>query len=134
MEQNSLIHQKIRKAAFVTEEPKKSDRLIYKIFLLRSKYVSDKLIGLKRFFNSQVQFIQKEVKNVKWKALFSSVSVWITEAFIEGLTANFATHYLLGLDFNMPIILAHGIVIKQGIDIYWRLRRNGEHKRLPLQN
>jgi hypothetical protein len=53
---------------------------------------------------------------------------------LEGITANVATHFLLGIPFNVGTIVAHGIAINQGISIYWRLRKDGPNNKIPTKD
>lgn len=128
------IHKGIRRASFVPLEEGNPERLKYKLNLLRSKYISDKLIELKRIKNTVVQKVKIWFQKWNWKKMSLDTSVWLIEAGIEGTTANFATHYLFGLPLNPATILAHGIAIKQGIEIYWRLKRDGENRKLPTKD
>jgi len=88
----------------------------------------------KRGINTIIQKPKLWASKVDWKKIKNDTASWIIEALIEGFTANIATHYLLGVKFNPMTILAHGIVIKQGIDIYWRLRKDGPTTKLPQKN
>jgi hypothetical protein len=91
-------------------------------------------LSLKRKVNSVFQHLQLITEKFKWKDAAKDSFAWITEAMIEGLTANFATHNLFGLDFNVWMILSHGILIKQGLDIIYRLKQNGADSKLFKQN
>jgi len=64
--------------------------------------------------------------DIRWKQIFYISVVWVLEALVEGLLANFATHYLFGVEFNLKMILAHGILIKQGLNIIERVRNKSE--------
>ena len=80
-----------------------------------------------RYVNSEIRLLIAQI-NIK-QAGFDAL-IWITEAMLEGLTANFATHFLFGVRFDIPTILAHGILIKQGTDIYHTLRKNDSNKQI----
>jgi len=80
-----------------------------------------------RYVNSEIRLLIAQI-NVK-QAGFDAL-IWIMEAMLEGLTANFATHFLFGVRFDIPTILAHGILIKQGTDIYHTLRKNDSNKQI----
>ena len=71
---------------------------------------------------------------VDWKVMRNDFGEWSFVVSIEGLTANFATHYLLGLPMSPGTIIAHGIAINQSISIYWRLKQNGEHSKIPKKD
>ncbi len=123
--QNSSIHNKIRGASFVLVESEQTKRLKYLLNFFRIEKFKQKMTSLKRSFMSVIQFTGLWINKVDWKGAREFVSIWMIEAFIEGLTANFATHYLLGFQFNVKTILAHGIIIRQGLSIFWRLKQNG---------
>jgi len=80
-----------------------------------------------KYLNSEIRLliVQINIKQAGFDAL-----IWIAEAMLEGLTANFATHFLFGVRFDIPTILAHGILIKQGIEIYHTLRKNDSNKQI----
>lgn len=71
---------------------------------------------------------------IDWPKLWGDVSLWFIVALIEGFTANIATHYLFGVKFSFMMVIAHGILINQGVDIYWRLRTNGPTTKLPQKD
>jgi hypothetical protein len=132
--QSSLLNQKIRRAEFVPVEELQSTKFKYHLRFLKLEKISQWLIGLKRSFNSLWQGIKLRVKKVDWNLAAKDSSVWLIEAFIEGVTINFATHFLFGLKINICTILAYGIFVKQGIDIYWRLKNNGPNTKIPTKN
>ena len=129
--QDSLINQKIRGAAFLPVSSGRSKTFKYKLSLYISKKFDKKIQKIRKTANTALSIAKKALSVFKWRNILYGVSVWCAEVFIEGITANFATSQLLGLDFNPAMIIAHGIVIKQGIDIYHRLRKNnGEPSKL----
>jgi len=71
---------------------------------------------------------------VEWNTVKNDLFEWAVEVLIEGMSANFATHFLLGVDFTIFTIIAHGIVIKQGLSIYWRLKEHGTASKIPKKD
>lgn len=132
--QSSLIHQRIRKANFVPLESQEIKRFKYLDVFKINKYVKKKLVRLKFPFVKNYQRLKLLIKKIDWKKMMSVLSIWILEAFVEGITANFATHYLFNVNFNLFTIFAHGIIIKQGLSIYWRLKKDGEFNSIPTKN
>lgn len=134
IKQSSSIQTKIRKARFVQIEPEKTK--MFKLQGLRN-LISKKnkhFINVNRKVNSVIQKTQLLLRRVNWvKVKYDSI-IWIIGAGIEGFTFNFATHYLFGTQFDLMTVFAHGIIIKQGLSVYWRLRRNGSGTRLLTKN
>lgn len=128
--QSLSIHQKIRKASFVQIKSRNVDSFKYKLI----HKLSSKLPPCKRFINSILQKPRLWTSKLDWIRIRNDGIEWIIDAIIEGLTANFATHFLLGVQFNPMTVLAHGIIIKQGLSIYWRLRRDGTNNKLPKKD
>lgn len=134
IKQSSSIHQKVRGAGFVSLESKENKR--FKYFSLHNivSILSKWWISLKRSVNTIIQKPRLWASEVDWKKTREDTFFWFIEALIEGFTANIATHYLFGVKFSFMMVLAHGILIKQGIDIYWRLRKNGSTTKLPQKD
>ena len=109
-------------AAFVPMEPEISQRFKYLGVTRPIKELFKRIRSFKRPVNTRVQQLQRFAERVKWCKIALHATVWILEALTEGLTANFATHHLIGVAFSAEMVLAHGIVIKQGLSIYWRTR------------
>ena len=132
--QSSLIHQKIRNAAFVPIKAKTTEKYKY---ALRHKLYQE-IVRAKLAFKIPLKLLDSKIAILKgyidWKPAFRDSSVWFAEAMIEGVTANFATHVLFDVQFTFWSIFAHGIIIKQGIDIYWRLRRDGSTTEIPTKH
>lgn len=121
---------KKNKARFVEVEEPKTNKFKY-WFNYNSTNIKEWLLRWHkpfRYVNSEIRLLINQI-NIE-QAGFDA-SIWISEAMIEGLTANFATHFLFGVRFDIPTILAHGIIIKQGIEIYHTLRKNDSNKQIP---
>lgn len=129
--QSSLIHQRIRKASFVSLESHDIERFKYNLRFKSSEYINNKLITLKKFCNKIIQKVQLWTQNVSFKAIRNDVSTWLVEAFIEGFIVNFIVWALIGWKFNLLTMLAWGFAIKQLLSIYWRLRKNGTNPAIP---
>lgn len=129
-ELNLLKIRKKKRAEFVPVEEIQNNKFKYLSRLLKIEKISQWLIELKRSSNSKIQGIQLLLSKIDWKSVFKDSAIWIIEAFIEGLTINFATHFIFGLKMTPMTILGYGIIIKQGIDIYWRLRNNGPNTKI----
>lgn len=131
---SSRMHQGIRRAEFVPLESSDGKSFKYNVRHRLNKRLSESLIGLKRRVNTFVQKPRLWASQVDWGAVRKESVEWLIEAAVEGLPANFATHYLLGWGFSPMTVLAHGIAIKQGISIYWRLRRDGSAREIPKKD
>ena len=121
---------KKNKARFVEVEEPKRNKFKY-WFNYKSTNIKEWLLRLNkpfRYVNSEIRLLINQI-NIE-QAWFDAL-IWISEAMVEGLTANFATHFLFGVRFDIPTILAHGIIIKQGIEIYHTLRKNDSNKQIP---
>lgn len=129
--QASLVHSKIRHVSWGEQKNAKSERFIYKLFLFLSRYIKKYLLAVKHKAITVYQKCKLLLQNVDTKKVRKDILLWFTETFIEGLTANFATHYLFGVTLNPMTILAHGILIRQGLDICHRFKKDGGTKKLP---
>jgi hypothetical protein len=124
--QNKTPH----RAEFVSleESVAKDESFKYKAGQRFNQAVTKILLGWKRRINSSIQgplIWAKSQDKEKLKDARYSAIIWVTEAAIEGFTANFATHFIIGWDLNIFTVMAHGFAIKQTISIVWRLRKNG---------
>lgn len=128
------LSSQINKAAFVQIDHQTIGT--FKYYLVRNirHRCSATSISIKRYLNSRIQRIQYYIALFSWKKIGADLVTWCIETMLEGLSLNFATHYLLGMPFNMMTAFAHGIVVKQGLSIYWRLRVNGTTTKLPYKN
>lgn len=120
---------KKNKAEFISVEKSRRDKFKY-WFNYKTTNIKERLLKWNkpfRYVNSEIKLLinQIQLKQAGFDAL-----IWLTEAMLEGLTANFATHFLFGVRFDIPTILAHGILIKQGINIYHTLRKNDSNKQV----
>jgi hypothetical protein len=132
--QSSSIHRKIRNAGFVPVEPLKARNFIS---IGKQKVISvygKMRVSWKRRINSILQKPPLWIALVNWKVVKEDSITWFIEAAIEGFIANFATHFLLGIPFTLWTMLAHGFAIKQGISIFWRLRKDGGTPNLPKKD
>jgi len=132
--QDSSIHEKIRKASFVPLEPEETKRFKYFFDVLKNIRTRDRLTSVKRFVNTIIQKPKIWIDKVDWKKTGEDASIWIVEACIEGVVANFVTHQFLGWKFGPGMILAHGFAIKQGLSIIWRIKQNGAASKLPQKD
>ena len=119
-------------AHFMTEKEEQTERFKY--------YFTHYWRGSKIYLESirhKINFVAHKI--VYWagipnyKKIFQESLIWLLEVFIEGLTANFATHYLFQITFTIPIIFAHGIIINQSLSIIRRIVEitNGSNTKLP---
>ena len=122
------------KAAFVISEYQKKESFKYNLKLSVSKYVSENFTYLKNLSIKFVQKVQLVAFEIDWIVLRNDLGDWTFQVLVEGFTANFATHYLFGVPFNPWTMIAHGIVINQGMSIYWRLRQDGERTKIPKKD
>lgn len=133
-QRNSLKNKNIRKAAFVSTEDDYTERFKYNFWLKPSKYINKKFAVLKNIGIKFVQSLRLRLDKFDFAKAFSVSSIWLINAFIEGIIINFAVWGLLGWDFNLITIMAWGFVVKQTIDIYWRLKTNGSNTKLIEKN
>ena len=75
--------------------------------------------------------VQLKLDKFDFKAAGIATMIWLMNAFVEGLIVNFAVWGLLGWRFNFITIMAWGFVVKQSLDLYWRLKINGSTTKLP---
>jgi len=126
MEKLNLLKNK-SKAGFVIVKEPLVDKFKY-WFNYNSTWIKKWLLMLNkpfRYLNSEISLLLPQLKLKQ--ALFDTL-IWLSEAMLEGLIANFATHFLFGVRFSISTVLAHGIIIKQGISIYHTLRKNDSAK------
>ena len=128
------LSSRINKAGFVSTESKNIESFKYNLICNIKHRCSATSISIKRYLNSRRQSVLLQVRNVDWNKVGVDSWVWCIETMVEGVSLNFATHYLLGTPFNMMTAFAHGIVVKQGLSIYWRLRVNGTTSKLPTKH
>jgi hypothetical protein len=84
-------------------------------------------VDAKRSLKNILRRSKALVESIMWAKAVQLSVIWVVEAGIEGLTANFATHFLWGVPFTWQTVLAHGFVIKQALSVYHRLRiSNGD--------
>ena len=123
--QNSLIHQRTRKASFVPLESQNSEKFKYNVKLKYSKYINKKFIALKTFCNKVIQKPGLWVQEVDIKAIKHDAFLWFMEAAVEGFIVNFAVWGIIGWKFNLITMLAWGFAVKQLLSIYRRLKKDG---------
>jgi hypothetical protein len=124
----------ISKAAFLPISDDTTKRFKYKFKLRGIKYSSERLIALKNACKKISGRVQLKLGIFDFKAASILVSVWLINAFLEGIIVNFAVWGLLGWEFNLITVMAWGFAIKQSLDIYWRLKINGTTTKLPEKN
>ncbi len=113
------------KAGFVPLDSQKCKEFKYVVLGNISNYLKKQKPVWRTRYNKLIQTPQLWLSEIEWNKVKKDGGLWLLEAAIEGFTANFATHYLAGVPFTIPTILAHGFAIKQGLNIYWRLKQNG---------
>jgi hypothetical protein len=94
-------------------------------------YALDMLISLIGKIKSQIRL---KIQHPITQAVKKDMSLWILESLIEGCTASFATHIIFGWPFNIQYVLAHGIIIKQGLSIINRIQDGRPKQILEHQN
>jgi len=117
-------------AGFVSLDSDNSERFKYKIPLRLSKYNSDAFTAIKNTCNKIKGVIKLKLDRIDFKKASSATTVWLLNAFVEGLIVNFAVWGLLGWRFNFITIMAWGFAITQLLDLYWRLKINGTNTKL----
>ena len=132
--QSSLVNERIRNSGFVS----------YKTSALESfknskaydilKKINPKLHNLKRFTKSIMTKPRLWVSFIEWKNVRRDLPIWFCEVLIEGVIANWWTHKIFGLEFGLGMIIAHGVLIKQGLNLIWRIKKDGQPSTIPTKN
>jgi len=86
--------------------------------------------NIKRRLNTIYQRPRLWLADIDWIAVRRDATQWILEAAIEGFIINFAFHFIIGVEFTAFTMLAYGFAVKQGLSIYWRMRRDGSNTEL----
>lgn len=131
---SSRIRSGIRKAQFVQMDSSGEKNFINTAVQGLNTRCARRFPNLKRSLNSIVQKPALWASFIDWKVVKENALAWLVESFIEGFTANFATHFLFGMPFSIMHIFAHGFAIKQCISTYWRLRKDGPALTVPKKN
>ena len=116
------------KAKFVN--PDDEERFKYKVEQRLIRLVKFNRQNAKRTIMSIIQKTNLMKQIIDWSEARRELTLWVVETFLEGLSANFAMWALFGSDFNICTTMAYGIIIKQGLSIYWRLK-NGSTSKIP---
>ena len=117
--------------AFVRVMDDNTQRFKYKFPLRLSKYINERFIALKNTCKKIRGMVRLKLDKFDFKAAGTATMIWLMNAFVEGLIVNFAVWGLLGWRFNFITIMAWGFVVKQSLDLYWRLKINGTTTKLP---
>lgn len=131
--QSSFLNQKIRKAEFVQIKEEAGDFKYGNEHSLNRKWTAW-IANQKRRINTVMQKPRLWMSFTDWQKIRKDLTTWLVEAAIEGFSANFATHFLLGFPFDPWTMMAHGLAIKHVIDIYGRLKNNGSASKLPKRD
>ncbi len=123
-----------RKAAFIQIESTDTKKFKYHIGFKVSKYLKDKLVVLQTLFNKIIQTPQLWLHKIDFIEIRNQLSLWLSEALIEGFIVNFTVWALLGWEFNWITMLAWGFAVKQSLGIYWRLKKDGPTHTIPKKN
>jgi hypothetical protein len=132
--QSSLGSKGRSPAAFVPTDTPRTDGIKYRLTRILNQNLSGLFLRWKRPINSVIQRPRLWASHVDWDTVKTDLAQWGVEVFIEGSLANFATYCLLGVPFTVPMILAHGIVIVQGLSIYKRLGQHGRSTEIPKKD
>ena len=116
---------------FVRDMSGYTDNFKYKFPLTLSKYTNEKLIALKNTCKKIRGMVQLKLDKFDFNAAGIAMMIWLMNAFVEGLVVNFVVWGLLGWRFNIITIMAYGMAVKYSLDLYWRIKINGKHARLP---
>ena len=123
IKQSLSIHQKIRSAQFISYGTETFKYKLHTIF----KSGRDRFRSLKSIIHDK---LVKLYNGVIWCQLIDHACIWVA----EGLTINYALYVLFGFPFNIFTIFAYGILIKQGIDIYNRMKDDGSINTIPKKD
>lgn len=134
IKQNSLIHQRIRKASFVPLEDNKIDKFKYAFLFKSKKYINSSYFKLKTNCNKLIQKPQLWLHEIDFITIKTDLTSWVIEALIEGFVINFIAWSLIGMEFNLLTMLGWGFAIKQLLSIYKRLRNNGSNSKIPKKD
>jgi len=96
--------------------------------------VKSEIQNLKRLFNSIVGKPRLLASSIDFGKLKHDFLFWGSEAIIDGVIANWWTHKIIGLEFSIGMIIAHGFLIKQTLDLYQRIKYNGSNNSIFKEN
>ena len=130
-QQEQLNQMNNEETPFVRDMSGYTHNFKYKFPLRLSKYINERLIALKNTCIKIKGMVQLKLDKFDFKAAGIATMIWLMNAFVEGLIVNFAVWGLLGWRFNFITIMAWGFVVKQSLDLYWRLKINGSTTKLP---
>ena len=128
---SSLIHQKINKAAFISEEDDDTKTFKYNLSYSLSKYTNEKFIAIKGICIKIWQSIRLKLDKVDWAKARWALSLWLINTFVEGVIVNFSVWGLFRWRFDLITIMAWGFAVDRLLNIYWRLKINGSTTKLP---
>lgn len=132
--QSLSIHHRIRNAGFVDYDYSSIETFKYKLGI-KIQVGSDRIIiGLKKLRSIIKDKLGSIYNTVIWDRLMYHAFIWLVEAFLEGVSINYILYVLLGYDFNIWTIFAYGVLVKQAIDIYWRLKVDGTNTAVSEEN
>lgn len=129
--QNSLKQTNKSSAAFVPVMEDNTKRFKYNFLLRGIEYNTEKLIAIKNTCKKIKGIVKLKLDKFDFNKAGIATMIWLLNAFVEGLIVNFAVWGLLGWRFNFITIMAWGFAVKQTLDLYWRLKINGEYTKLP---
>lgn len=126
------LHQNIRNAGFVDDKPKRMEKFKYSFRHSYTRIVS----VVKKYLNNTSNYIIQKLRMIKYKEVLNDLCIWFLEVFLEGLTANFALHYLFNARFTLFTLFAYGILITQSISIIKRIVENkhGSDTKIHTEN
>jgi len=120
----------INSNGFVTYRSTKVESFKNKGIHSIGRKLNPKLQNLKRTLNSIIGKPRLWMSNIEIKKSGRESSLWFLEVLIEGAIANWWTHKIFGLEFEVGMIIAHGFLIKQGLDLYTRIKKDGQPTKL----
>lgn len=132
--QSLLIHEKIRNSGFVPYGNKNLESFKSSRAYGIVKKIKPKLQNIKRLLNSITGKPRLWLDFIDWKRVKIDLLPWTIEVLIEGLIANWWSHKIFGLDFGIGMIIAHGFLIKQALDLHQRIKKDGATKQIPTKN
>ncbi len=112
----SQIHENIRKARFVKDFNKATEKFKY--------------LNIYKLFLNTIKILSPLRSSLNWELLGKDIIVWITEVMIDGFTINFVLTVLLHFQFTWETVIAWGIVSKKVVEIGTEILKHGKSPKI----
>ena len=127
IKQALCLHQKIRQSVTL---PKK-ERFIKLYYCKVTNRLKSCLAIIKTKITIAHQSFNLYKSKIDWVGARYDFAIWFANVCLEGIPLNIMSFFLFGIDFNPGTVLAHGIIVIHGLDIWQRLRKDGTSSKIP---